>query len=42
MRMKNSIEQLSNQYEAFFDFMEPTRYKYNDGTSGRYHVGFIA
>ena len=22
--------------------MEPTRYKYNDGTSNRYHTGFIA
>ena len=41
-RFKNSIESLSKNYETFFDKMEPTRYKYNNGTSNRYHTGFIA
>lgn len=39
---KNSIEPLSEAYEAFFDGLEPVRYKYNEGSSGRYHVGYIA
>ncbi len=39
---KNSIEALPDAYEAVFDSIEPVRYKYNDGTSGRYHVGYIA
>lgn len=39
---KNSIEELPDEYEAFFDALQPVRFKYNEGTSGRYHVGFIA
>lgn len=39
---KNSIEELPEAYEAFVDALVPVRYKYNGGTSGRYHVGFIA
>lgn len=39
---KNSIEALSDAYEAFVDGLEPVRYKYNEGNSGRYHVGYIA
>lgn len=42
LRIKNSIEELSDKYELFFDALKPVRYKYNNGTSGRYHVGFIA
>lgn len=41
-RIKNSIEDLSEQYEALFDNLKPCRYKYNNGTSGRYHTGYIA
>lgn len=41
-RQKNSIEALSEQYETLFDNLRPTRYKYNNGTSDRYHTGFIA
>lgn len=41
-REKNSIEGISSKYEAFFDKIEPVRYKYNNGTSNRYHTGFIA
>ena len=39
---KNSIESMDKRYDAFFDLLNPVRYKYNDGTSGRYHTGFIA
>ena len=41
-RAKNSILPLSSRYEVFFDKMMPSRYKYNEGTSDRYHTGFIA
>lgn len=40
--VKNSIETLDDRYSAFFDNLNPIRYKYNDGTSDRYHTGFIA
>jgi hypothetical protein len=39
---KNSIEELPESYEAFVDALDPVRFKYNEGTSGRYHVGYIA
>lgn len=39
---KNNIEDLTDKYEAFFDKLRPVRYKYNNGTSNRYHTGFIA
>lgn len=42
IRVKNSIEDLSFKYERFFDRMAPKRYKYKDGTSDRYHTGFVA
>jgi hypothetical protein len=41
-RLKNSIETLPIEYERFFDSWEPVRYKYNNGSSNRYHTGFIA
>ena len=41
-KMKNSIENYSLKYSIFFDKLNPIRYKYNDGTSNRYHTGFIA
>lgn len=40
--LKNSIEDLSEKYDDLFDKLTPVRYKFNDGTSGRYHTGFIA
>ena len=40
--LKNSIEALGDAYSALFDGLRPVRYKYNDGTSGRYHTGFVA
>ena len=39
---KNSIEDLPEKYLTLFDRLIPRRYKLNDGTSDRYHVGFIA
>ncbi len=39
---KNSIEALPEQYETFVDNLSPVRFRYNEGTSGRYHVGYIA
>lgn len=39
---KNSIEALPENYEAFLDALQPVRFKYNEGRSGRYHVGYIA
>ena len=41
-RKKNSIEALPEAYEAMLDKLTPVRYKYNNGTSGRYHAGFRA
>lgn len=39
---KNSIEDLPEKYLILFDNLQPKRFKMNDGTSGRYHVGYIA
>ena len=41
-RNKHSIEELPDAYVEALDKMVPVRFKYNDGTSDRYHVGFIA
>lgn len=40
--LKHSIENLSEKYDTFFDKLIPRRFKFNDGTSDRYHTGFIA
>ena len=40
--IKNSIESLPEKYVRMFELVEPKRYKLNNGTSGRYHAGFIA
>ncbi len=39
---KHDIADLDDRYSVFFDMVRPVAYKYNDGTSGRYHTGFIA
>ena len=41
-RAKHSIEELPDAYIDALDKMVPVRFKYNDGQSDRYHVGFIA
>lgn len=40
--IKNSIEALPEKYVRMFELVEPKRYKLNNGTSGRFHAGFIA
>lgn len=41
-RAKNSISYNLDKYDEFFMALKPTRFKYNDGASGRLHLGFIA
>ena len=38
---KNSIAYDLNKYEKMFHLLKPAYYKMNDGTSERFHVGFI-
>lgn len=40
--LKNSIENLPEKYIQLVERLRPVIYKYNDGTSGRYHTGLIA
>lgn len=40
-RLKNSFVDL-DKYEDFFDNLHPIAFKYNNGSSGRYHIGFGA
>lgn len=39
---KHSIEDLPEKYITLFNNLRPVRYKLNDGTSNRYHVGYVA
>lgn len=41
-RVKNDINYDIEKYEGFYKDLKPAYYKYNHGTSGRYHVGFVA
>lgn len=41
-RQKNSIDYDMERYEKFFRLLKPTRYRMNNGRSGRFHTGFIA
>jgi hypothetical protein len=41
-RVKNSVEELPENYEILFDNLQSKRYKYNHGTSNRFHTGYIA
>jgi hypothetical protein len=41
-RQKHSIEELPAAYVDMLDKLAPKRFKYKEGTSDRYHVGFIA
>lgn len=40
--LKNSIQEISSELDCFYDTVKPVSYKFNDGTSGRRHFGFIA
>lgn len=39
---KNSIINIGDKYDTFFDNLVGRTFKYNDGTSGRLHTGFVA
>lgn len=39
---KTDIEPLPDKYLDLFDRLEPRRYRMRSGSSGRYHVGYIA
>ena len=39
---KNSISAISSYYEDLFMSLNPIIFKYNNGTSNRFHIGFIA
>ena len=39
---KKDIEVLDERYSTFFEHLNPVRFKYKEGTSSRYHTGFIA
>ena len=39
--VKNSIDLIHDKYDLFYDNIVPRIYKYNNGTSNRYHTGFI-
>lgn len=41
-RLKNSINHNLDPYIEFFMALQPAFYKFNDGTSGRFHTGFVA
>lgn len=40
--LKHDIEDLPDKYVTMFDHIRPRRFKMNEGSSGRYHVGYIA
>ena len=40
--LKNSIVDMPEAYSKLFDCLRPVAFKYNEGTSGRIHTGFIA
>jgi hypothetical protein len=42
VNVKNSIMTLDTSYDNLFNNLKPCKYKYNHGTSDRYHTGFIA
>ena len=41
VKFKHDIETLDDRYDTFFDCITSRRFKYNDGTSDRYHLGYI-
>lgn len=41
-RAKNTIEYDMTVYEPLFNALKPVHYKFNDGTSDRFHTGFIS
>lgn len=41
-RLKENISYDLDRYEEFYEKLKPSYFKYQDGSSGRYHIGFIA
>ena len=41
-RLKHDIAYSIDDYETLFDNLRPVKFKFNDGTSNRYHMGFIS
>ncbi len=41
-RKKNSISGDLSRYEQFFQKLQPVYFKFNEGNSNRFHIGFIA
>lgn len=41
-KLKNTLEYDISKYDKVFDTLKPVSYKYNDSTSNRTHLGFIA
>lgn len=41
-RIKNTVCDIDEKYAEFFKLLRPVTFKYNNGRSGRLHVGFIA
>lgn len=39
---KHDIETIPDKYITMFDHLVPRRFKMNEGSSGRYHIGYIA
>ena len=39
--IKNNISYEIDKYNNFYQLLKPAYYKYNDGTSNRFHIGFI-
>ena len=42
VNQKNTISDMNDMYDIFFDNLRGRTFKYNYGTSGRLHTGFIA
>lgn len=42
VRVKHDITDVSDKYDLLFDALKPRLYRYNNGTSGRLHSGFVA
>lgn len=40
-KLKNTISEFSDEYDVLFDNLIPRTFKWNDGTSGRTHSGFV-
>jgi len=41
-KKKNTVQSLEDSYDLIFDSLKPVSYKFNENTSNRTHVGFVA